>query len=87
MIERRVTHTRKAEDGDITHLCHPGKGWSPRTKRDAIHDIETNTRQYYVQWHGHRTKVSVVPDTIHGKYLRTDRDETPRNNLLDLPDC
>jgi len=86
MADRRVTHTRKDKDGDITALCKPGEFWSPRSKADAIRDIEGNIHTYHVQWPEKRTEIRVVNGPT-GKYLRTDRDNTTKNNLDDLPDC
>jgi hypothetical protein len=86
MAERRVTHTGKNIDGDITALCNPAGTWGPRSKNDAIRDIESKLHNYYVQWPERRTEIHVVNGRM-GKYLRTDRDATTRNNLDDLPDC
>lgn len=85
-MERQVTNTRKDKDGDILALCGPGS-WSPREKPYAIADIESGVHTYFVQWPEKRTEVRVVDDSVRGKYLRTDRDDTPRNNLDDLPNC
>jgi len=86
LADRAVRRTRKDRDGDITALCDPGASWSPRDKWDAINDIETLNHTYHVPWTDGRTEIRVV-DGPTGKYLRTDRDSTPRNNLDDLPDC
>jgi hypothetical protein len=87
MIERRVTRSKKDKDGDITGLCNPGDHWSPRSKKDAISDIETGSYSYYVPWSdGTKTQIRVV-NGQNGKYLRTDKDTTSRNNLDDLQDC
>lgn len=87
MTERRVTKTGKNSEKDITRLCNAGEWWSPRSKADAIADIEGGQVSYYVDWpDGVRTTVRVVQGAI-GKHLRTDRDQTTRNNLDDLPDC
>ncbi len=87
MSDRDVTQTRKDTDGDITALCNPGQIWSPQMKRDAISDIENRVHRYFVPWSdGKRTEICVVNGPT-GKYLRTDRDDTSRNNLNDLPDC
>lgn len=87
MAQRAVVQTRKDHDLDIVALCNPSEFWSPRAKRDAIHDIETGTHQYFVPWRdGSRTPIRVV-NGPRGKYLRTDKDNTTRNNLDDLPDC
>jgi len=51
---------------------------------DTIRDIESRAHTYFVQWPEKRTEVRVVQGAT-GKYLRTDRDSTTRNNLDDLP--
>ena len=87
MAQRPVTRTRKDKYGDILALCQPGESWSPREKQAAIQDIETGTHSYYVPWSdGTSTWITVVNGPT-GKYLRTDKDNTTRNNLDDLPDC
>lgn len=87
MTDRAVTRSGKDSDGDITALCSPGEYWSPRNKADAIRDIETGTHQYLVLWSdGTKTQIRVV-NGPNGKYLRTDKDNTSRNNLDDLPNC
>lgn len=86
MADRAVRKTGKASDGDITSLCDDGQYWSPRLKADAIADIENGAHTYHVPWTDGRTEIRVV-DGPTGKYLRTDRDSTTRNNLDDLPDC
>lgn len=87
MADRRVTQTGKNSQGDITSLCNTGQSWSPRSKADAISDIENRLHTYYVQWPEKRTEIRVVDDRVKGKYLRTDRDQTSKNNLDDLPNC
>jgi hypothetical protein len=62
------------------------QSWSPRSKANAIADIESGTHTYYVPWQSARTEIRVVNGPT-GKYLRTDRDSTSKNNLDDLPDC
>ncbi len=86
MADRRVTHTGKDSDNEITDLCNPGESWSPRTKSRAIADIGNGTHTYHVIWSDKKTEIKVVKGKT-GKYLRTDKDATTRNNLLDLPDC
>ncbi|MGK3960047.1 DUF3892 domain-containing protein [Sorangium sp. So ce118] len=71
----------------MTRLCNPGAAWSPRTKSEAIRDIDSGAHTYFVIWtDGRRTEVRVVNGPT-GRYLRTDRDSTIQNNLADLPDC
>jgi hypothetical protein len=86
MADRAVRKTGKNADGDITALCDDGTSWSPRSKAGAISDIEAGTHTYHVPWTSGRTEIRVVSGP-YGKYLRTDRDNTSRNNLDDLPDC
>lgn len=86
MADRAVRKTGKDRDGDITRLCNEGDAWSPRSKADAIRDIENGVHTYHVPWTSGRTEIKVVKGS-NGKYLRTDRDTTTRNNLDDLPDC
>jgi hypothetical protein len=86
-MKRYVNKTGKDEDGDITKLCNDGADWSPRSKADAIGDIESRSHEYWVSWPGEgETQIHVVRGAT-GKYLRTDRDDTTDNNLDDLPDC
>lgn len=85
-MKRYVTKTGKDKDGDITELCRDGETWSPRSKADAISDIENKTHEYWVKWTDKETQIKVVNGSS-GKYLRTDRDTTSKNNLDDLPNC
>jgi len=87
MTDRAVYKTGKDSDGDITRLCNAGELWSPRTKANVISDIEGGIHRYYVPWSdGQNTFIHVV-ERASGKYLRTSRDNTTKNNLDDLPDC
>ncbi|MCA1676136.1 MAG: DUF3892 domain-containing protein, partial [Actinobacteria bacterium] len=84
MATRTVTHTLKDRRGVITYLCGPDQSWSPRAAVDVIADIESRRHRYVVAWPERDTDVHVVSDP-QGKYLRTDRDPTTRNNLDELP--
>lgn len=87
MAKRYVNKSGKDKDGDITKLCNSAANWSPRQKADAIRDIENSTHTYWVSWtDGQETEIKVVNGAT-GKYLRTLRDGSTRNNLDDLPDC
>jgi hypothetical protein len=86
MADRAVYKTGKNSEGDITSLCQDGAAWSPRRKPDAIADIDNGVHTYFVPWTVGRTEIRVVNGPT-GKYLRTDRDDTAKNNLDDLPDC
>ena len=83
MAERRVRQTGKDEDRDITSLCNEGESWSPRTKTEAISDINSGSYVYFVDEAGYKTEVHVTSDG----HLRTDADATSANNLDNLPDC
>jgi len=87
MSDREVKKTKKDGEGDILALCNTGEHWSPRRKVDVISDIESRVHRYFVRWpEGNATDIHVVNGSS-GKYLRTDRDNTTRNNLDDLPGC
>ncbi|MBH0098018.1 DUF3892 domain-containing protein [Salinibacterium sp. NSLL150] len=86
MSVRPVRQSRKDNYGNITALGDEGAVWSPRSSADVIFDIERGTHSYYVPWESGHTPIRVVPGQ-GGKYLRTDRDATARNNLDELPDC
>ncbi|UDM20526.1 DUF3892 domain-containing protein [Clavibacter michiganensis] len=87
MADRAVRQAGKDRDGDITSLADRGSSWSPVSKAQAIYDIENRLHTYHVPWKtAGRTEIRVVPDP-KGKYLRTDSDNTTRNNLRDLPDA
>lgn len=87
MAKRFVNKSGKDKDGDITKLCNSGETWSPRLKADAIRDIDDKVHEYYVRWtDGQETIVKVVNGST-GKYLRTQRDGSTKNNLDDLPNC
>ncbi len=83
-MARNVTHTRKATDGTILGLGNPQEWWSVRLKQNAVQDIDGGLVEYVVPWRDGSTHVRVVNGPT-GAYLRTDRDHTTRNNLLDLP--
>lgn len=86
-MDRYIIRSGKDHLGNIISLCNPGAWWSPRSAWDVINDIRTGTHRYLVAWaDGITTEVGVVNGTT-GLYLRTDRDNTIRNNLDDLADC
>jgi hypothetical protein len=86
VADRAIRQSRKDGDGDILAIGDAGQYWSPVLKADAINHIESGTHRYYVPWVSGSTWIRVVHGAT-GKYLRTDRDDTERNNLDDLPDC
>src|SRR4051794_32777524 len=86
MADRAVTQSRKSPDGRAIGLCNPAEAWSPRRASDVIADIESKTHRYYVDVNGSHTPIRVV-NGRYGKYLRSDPDATPGNNLGQLPYC
>ncbi|TFB56753.1 DUF3892 domain-containing protein [Cryobacterium tagatosivorans] len=86
MTDRAVRQSRKDVNGNITALGDVGAGWSPRGSANVIADIEYGLQTYFVPWTSGRTEIRVVSGP-GGKYLRTDRDNTMKNNLDDLPNC
>ncbi len=85
MANREVSKTGKS-DGVITTLCRPGANWSPRSRSDAIWEIENGLHSYYFLLKGKEVAIHVV-ESESGKYLRTDPDRTTANNLLEFRDC
>jgi hypothetical protein len=84
---RKVTNTRKDEDGNITHLCGgPGSNWGPVPVNVAIQQIRSSAKTYVTSVAGKSSSVRVVNDP-DGPYLRTAADATKANNLDELPDC
>ena len=87
MADRKVTATRKDSNKVITALCNAADLPQPISKAQAIADIDSGTHRYFVEWpDGVKTWIRTVTGST-GKYLRTDKDNTASNNLLDLPDC
>ena len=87
MANRKVTHTDKDLNGNIIRLCNPSAYWSPVSTAQAIADIELGTHTYYVAGYNYTEVQIQVITGRYGKYLRTDPDGTPLNNLDNLPDC
>jgi fructose-1,6-bisphosphatase len=87
--------THKHEDsGRITHLKVQANrnekpdGQSFEWKReDVIDSIESKTNQKHFQtWYSNKVGAKVEVVKVNGnKYLRTDRNETPKDNLENLP--
>jgi hypothetical protein len=85
MIERRITKIKKNKEGDIVALCNSEAYWSPRNLEKVIEDIEIRKVSYIVHWEDDTiTKIELV-NGPSGKYLRTKRQKSPRNDLFELP--
>lgn len=87
MADRPIIRSGKDSSGDITKLCNSNHSWSPVSKATAIREIENNNHRYYVPWNDGKSTWIRVVNGATGKYLRTDKDSTTKNNLDDLPDC
>lgn len=84
MDRRPVSQIQRVERGQVLALCDPGKPWSPRPAPEAVRDIVEHGVEYYVPWAEGDAAVRVV-ELEGGPGLWCDRDDGPRNNLLDLP--
>lgn len=84
MSHRKVTHSRRDRQGDITHLGNPYEYWSPRAASDIITDIRTNAHTYYVPFQRGTVQV-VVRQGTYRPYLATEPDNNLGNNLDNLP--
>ena len=51
----------------------------------GINDIITRQHEYWVRWDHHTETIISVARGTNGRHLTTNRDNTPRNNLDDLP--
>jgi hypothetical protein len=89
---RLVTATKKDQSRNITGLCNSREVWRSVTVTEAIKQIEDNGKPYsekspyYTNYKGIEAALVVV-EGAKGKFLRTDPDKTPKNNLDELPDC
>ena len=84
MADRRVTHTGKDSQGDITALCG---SWGRATKGEAIRQIDIQIHTYYVQDIYNRRADVHVANGPTGRYLRTDPNSSCSDNLASLPNC
>ena len=78
----RVSHTRKDLRGNITAIGVKGS-WELASST-AVQRIENREEAYHVEWPEKRTDIHVAGPS-YNRFLRTDRDNTTRNNLEDLP--
>jgi len=81
MMDRKVTHTGKANDGTITSLCNPQSSWRKVSSSEAINHIKNKIHRYYVRVKNYEVDIHVAKGET-GEYLRTDWDNTEKNNLL-----
>lgn len=62
-----------------------GDGWT-KSEDVVIAEIDAGEEDYFVEVGGDEVDV-MVAERAGRKYLRTDPDHTPVNNLLSLPPC
>jgi hypothetical protein len=84
MAEYQVTCVTKRANNyyGITHLG--GYGWY-RKKQDVINAMRNGT-QFYVSTGWKRVYLKIVHGP-HGDYVQTFANNTPTDNLLNLPEC
>ena len=86
MADRYVTKISRDGRGRIAALCDDGAHWSPRPVADVMADIESGTHSYFAVWTYGKTTIRVTSNGV-GKYLRTDKEPSGRNNLEELPEA
>lgn len=84
MPDRAVYQSAKDEWGNIVSLCGP---FGRASHVDVIAHIEGGLEHYYIPLDDGSGRPIEVVDGPMGKYLRANWDGSPRNNLVDLPDC
>lgn len=92
MGDQRVLRTAKETNyvgGSHRHIAALCTAASRVPKALAVTQIRRGTDSYWTLADGQRANVVVVDrcERCGTDYLRTDRDSTVRNNLLELPDC
>lgn len=91
MIDYFISAKREDFLGRITHLKvhanqngRPSSDYSTQTKDQVVNSIESS-KEYYT-WYSNKVGAKVNVVKVNGnKYLRTDRNETPKDNLENLP--
>lgn len=82
MADRAVYRTDKDNFGNIVALAGE---FGTVSHLDAIADIELGVERYWVPLTGGSGAIVEVSAGPHGKYLRSNWDQSGRNNLIDLP--
>jgi hypothetical protein len=83
-VAREVTSVKK-HHGTITHLCNDGETWSPVAVDAAVDQIRSGLASYVTRRGEYGAPIKVVSDGHGGYYLRTQTDQTPADNLANLP--
>jgi len=63
-----------------------GSRWK-RDQQQAIQDLESGARRYWVHVRGKSVWVVVATGQSGHKYLKTEEDGEEQDNLLSLPEC
>ena len=83
-IRWRITHIRR--DSDTNKISKVKcDNFFDFSVANVISNIENNIFQYYVQQLTPPADVHVVKESDGTKYIRTDKDCVPENNLENLP--
>ena len=90
-MDRRVTCiTTSGPKDDCTCITHIGK-WDDIgriTTQEVVRRIEERIDSFWVRDPADGSRADVRVAQRNGrKYLRTEANDTPRDNLLKLPDC
>lgn len=91
--EQQVTCINKSGRTDpheritrIGGIYDNGTRWS-LSQEEAILDIESGKRTFYVSRNGFKVKVIIAKSAYGNKYIKTESDSTTVDNLLSLPEC
>ncbi len=93
MATRHQVHCHKPDNNDADRRIQGIGGANPDGTRwylpidDAISAIETNKYSFFVRVQGKEVNVIVGKRPNGRKYLTTEGDGFPPNNLLALPTC
>lgn len=85
-IQVTCVSTNSDVDGSeqITHLG--GSGWR-KVLSDIVFEIGSGVTEYFTVSNGEKAIVEVVRPKNLSPYLRTNKDNILKNNLLSLPRC
>ena len=79
--ELNITCVSRNSDNNITHIWWK---WWTHDFIKAIYNIENNIYNYKVN---NRTKIIIAQDAVKWKYLKTENNNSPEDNLDNLNWC